>query len=83
MVSDGLSMINVDMSTTSFSIRKAKIGDRNYLGNNIHYPAGGRTGATATAATEILDAGNTSCAVPHTTFSEAFDGVTPPDLPAG
>ena len=44
MVSDGLSMMNAQMSSTSFKLGKVKIGDRNYLGNNIHFPAGGKTG---------------------------------------
>ena len=54
MVSDGLSMINIEMSTTSFKISKVKIGDRNYLGNNIHYPAGGRTGANCLLGTKAM-----------------------------
>ena len=52
------------------------------IGNRL-VAAGGKTAATPTAATEVLDAATASCAEPTTTFSEAFDGVTPPALPAG
>src|SRR5262249_34247185 len=45
MVSDGLSIINADFSSTSFRVTRASIGSRSHLGNNIAYPAGGRTGA--------------------------------------
>src|SRR5262249_48956954 len=44
--------------------------------------AGGSSGSAATASTEVLASG-ASCADPTTTFSENFDGVTPPALPAG
>ena len=49
MVSDGLSMINTHMSATSFQLAEAKIGDNNYLGNDIFYPPNGRTGANVPA----------------------------------
>ena len=45
--------------------------------------AGGSDGTSSTARTEVLDAGSASCVNPTTTFSENFDGVTPPALPAG
>ena len=49
MVSDGLSMINTHMSATSFQLAEAKIGDNNYLGNDIFYPPNGKTGANVPA----------------------------------
>lgn len=54
MVSDGLSMINVEMSSSSFRICQTRIGDRNYLGNNIHYPPGGRTGENVLLGTKTM-----------------------------
>ena len=54
MVSDGLSMINAHMSSSSFKLSKVKIGDRNYLGNNIHYPAEGKTGANCLLGTKVM-----------------------------
>ena len=39
MVADGLSLLNADFSGTSFRVVRASIGPRNFLGNNIAYPA--------------------------------------------
>jgi non-ribosomal peptide synthetase-like protein len=54
MVSDGLSMINTHMSATSFQLAEAKIGDNNYLGNDIFYPPNGRTGANVLLGTKAM-----------------------------
>ncbi|MDC7784835.1 amino acid adenylation domain-containing protein [Rhodoplanes sp. TEM] len=54
MVSDGLSMINLEMSASSFRLCHTRIGDNNYLGNNIHYPPGGRTGANVLLGTKVM-----------------------------
>src|SRR5439155_2971423 len=44
MVSDGLTMGNALMSSSSFRLGTVRIGDHNYLGNRIYYPADGKTG---------------------------------------
>src|SRR3954462_6286824 len=54
MVSDGLSMINTQMSATSFRIEETRIGDNNYLGNDIFYPPNGHTGANCLLATKVM-----------------------------
>jgi non-ribosomal peptide synthetase-like protein len=54
MVSDGISMINMHMSASSFRLMPTRIGERNYLGNDIHYPPGGRTGANCLLATKVM-----------------------------
>jgi non-ribosomal peptide synthetase-like protein len=54
MVSDGLSMINMYQSSSSFRLAKTRIGDHNYLGNNIHYPPDGRTGANCLLGTKVM-----------------------------
>ena len=54
MVSDGLSMINVHMSATSFELAETKIGENNYLGNDIFYPPNGRTGANVLLGTKTM-----------------------------
>ncbi|GAA1122805.1 Pls/PosA family non-ribosomal peptide synthetase [Streptomyces javensis] len=54
MVSDGLSMANAEYSSTSFRTAQAAIGSHNYLGNNIVYPAGGRTGDNCLLATKAM-----------------------------
>jgi non-ribosomal peptide synthetase-like protein len=54
MVSDGLSMINMHMSNSSFRLANARIGEDNYLGNDIHFPPGGRTGPNCLLATKVM-----------------------------
>ena len=66
---------------SSLNVPRAWIGGT-AIGNTL-VAAGGRNDSTPLATTEVLDAGAASCADPTTTFSEDFDGVTPPALPAG
>ncbi|MEU6817963.1 Pls/PosA family non-ribosomal peptide synthetase [Streptomyces sp. NPDC046860] len=54
MVADGLSVINADYSATSFKVSRATIGAHNFLGNNIAYPTGGRTGENCLLATKVM-----------------------------
>ncbi|MFI5688072.1 Pls/PosA family non-ribosomal peptide synthetase [Streptomyces sp. NPDC051636] len=54
MVADGLSVLNAEFSSTSFRVSRASIGPRNFLGNNIAYPAGGRTGENCLLATKVM-----------------------------
>jgi non-ribosomal peptide synthetase-like protein len=54
MISDGLKMINMQMSATSFRLVESKIGDNNFLGNFISYPPNGRTGTDVLFGTKTL-----------------------------
>ena len=54
MVADGLSIVNDDFSSTSFRVSRVSIGPRNFLGNRIAYPAGGRTGDNCLLATKVM-----------------------------
>ncbi|MCC2097703.1 MAG: amino acid adenylation domain-containing protein [Hyphomicrobiales bacterium] len=54
MASDGLSMINLHMSSAFFSLQHAAIGPNCYLGNDIHFPPDARTGANCLLATKVL-----------------------------
>jgi non-ribosomal peptide synthetase-like protein len=54
MVADGLSIVNAEFSSTSFRLRRVSIGPHNFLGNNIVYPAGGRTGDNCLLATKVM-----------------------------
>lgn len=54
MASDALSMINTEMSASSFRVMPVKIGAHNYLGNSLHYPAGGRTGDNCLIGTKTM-----------------------------
>src|SRR5437867_7174902 len=52
MVADGLVMINDEVSSTSFCVTRASIGPRNFVGNDVAYPAGGKTGDNCLLATK-------------------------------
>ncbi len=54
IVSDGLSIMNAEFSSSSFRVVPAGIGARNFLGNNIAYPAGSRTGDDCLLATKAM-----------------------------
>jgi non-ribosomal peptide synthetase-like protein len=54
MVADGLSVLNAEYSSTSFRVSRVSIGARNFLGNHIAYPVGGRTGDNCLLATKVL-----------------------------
>jgi non-ribosomal peptide synthetase-like protein len=54
MVADGLSIINAEFSSTSFRLSRTSIGADNFLGNNVAYPTGGRTGANCLLATKVM-----------------------------
>ncbi len=54
IVSDGLSMNSAETSSSSFKLRKVKIGARNFLGNNIQFPAGAATGANVLLGTKVM-----------------------------
>jgi non-ribosomal peptide synthetase-like protein len=54
MVSDGLMMINAAMSSSSFALRRVRLGAATYLGNNVNYPAAGMTGANCLLATKVM-----------------------------
>jgi non-ribosomal peptide synthetase-like protein len=54
MVSSGIRMMNLELSSTSFRACRAAIGEDNFLGNEIYYPAGGRTGKNCLLATKAM-----------------------------
>ncbi len=54
MVSDGLFMINTHKSATAFRLEHTKIGENNFLGNNIYFPPDGRTGANCLLGTKVM-----------------------------
>ncbi|MGH1480968.1 MAG: Pls/PosA family non-ribosomal peptide synthetase [Geminicoccales bacterium] len=54
MVSDGLQMLNANMSTSSFKVSTCELGDNNYLGNAIFYPAESRTGDNCLLGTKVM-----------------------------
>ncbi len=54
MVCDALSIINADFSSTSFRVSRVSIGAHNFLGNDLAFPAGARTGDNCLLATKVL-----------------------------
>ncbi|WP_081615328.1 Pls/PosA family non-ribosomal peptide synthetase [Rhizobium freirei] len=54
MVSDGLYMINIHKSASTFRLEHTKVGERNYFGNNIFYPPDGRTGENCLLGTKVM-----------------------------
>jgi non-ribosomal peptide synthetase-like protein len=54
MVCDGLSMINADFSNTSFRVSPVFVGERNFVGNDVAFPARARTGDNCLLATKVM-----------------------------
>jgi non-ribosomal peptide synthetase-like protein len=54
MIADGLSVAHADYSGSSFRLSGASIGRRNFFGNRVVYPAGGRTGDNCLLATKTM-----------------------------
>ena len=54
MAADGLSIINADFSSTSFRLSRVSIGAENFLGNQIAYPAQGKTGDNCLLASKVM-----------------------------
>jgi non-ribosomal peptide synthetase-like protein len=54
MVSDGISMVSVDFSSSSFRLADTRIGADNFLGNDIVYPAQSRVGDNCLLATKVM-----------------------------
>ena len=52
LVSDGLRMLNMEISATSFQLRQIHMPPDTYIGNLVHYPAGSRVGADCLIATK-------------------------------
>ena len=54
MVSDGLSVVNAEFSSSSFRVVPATVGTGNFVGNDIVYPADARTGDNCLFATKVM-----------------------------
>jgi non-ribosomal peptide synthetase-like protein len=54
IVSDGLSIMNAQYSNTSFRVVGVGIGENNFFGNDIAYPAGARVGSNVLFATKVM-----------------------------
>jgi non-ribosomal peptide synthetase-like protein len=54
MISDGLTLANVDYSSTSFRVGRVSVGRRNFLGNHITVPVSSRVGDNCLIATRAM-----------------------------
>ena len=54
MISDGLTLANVDYSSTSFRMGRVSVGRRNFLGNHITMPVSSRVGDNCLIATRAM-----------------------------
>jgi non-ribosomal peptide synthetase-like protein len=54
MVSDGLVMMNLDYSATSFTCSRVAVGAGSFLGNDVHVPAQARLGDNCLLATKVM-----------------------------
>ena len=54
MVSDGLSVINANFSSTSFTVTPVAVGARSFLGNNVLYPSKNRMGDDCLYGTKVM-----------------------------
>ncbi|GAA0932463.1 Pls/PosA family non-ribosomal peptide synthetase [Pseudonocardia zijingensis] len=93
MISDGLSISNIDYTSTSFRVRRAVIGERSFLGNHVCYPAGSRAGNNCLIATKAMVPvdgpvrtgvgllGSPSFEIPRSVQRDSrFDHLTRPDV---
>ena len=54
IVADGLTLMNDEVSSTSFRISRAAVGPDNFVGNDVNYPPGGRTGDNCLLGTKAM-----------------------------
>src|SRR5215211_3522432 len=54
MVADGLILVNDEVSSTSFRVSRVAVGPHNFVGNDVTYPAGGKTGDNVLLGTKVL-----------------------------
>ena len=54
LVSDGLTMMNLDYSATAFTVSAVSVGRHSFLGNDVRIPAQARLGPDCLLATKVL-----------------------------
>jgi non-ribosomal peptide synthetase-like protein len=54
MVADGLSVMNADFSSTSFTVSRVSIGASSFLGNAVAYPPEAKVGDDVLLATKVM-----------------------------
>ena len=54
LISDGFSLINADVSSSSFRLRKVSVGANSFIGNNVFYPADSKVGDNCLLGTKAM-----------------------------
>jgi len=54
MAASGLILVNDEVSSSSFRVSRVAIGPRNFVGNDVVYPAGGRTDDNVLLGTKVM-----------------------------
>src|SRR5216683_579484 len=54
MVASGLILVNDEVSSSSFRVSRVAIGPHNFVGNDVTYPVGGRTGDNVLLGTKVM-----------------------------
>lgn len=54
MAASGLVLVNDEVSSSSFCVSRAAVGPRNFVGNDVVYPANGRTGDNILLGTKVM-----------------------------
>jgi non-ribosomal peptide synthetase-like protein len=54
LISDGLSIVNTDFSSTSFRVSAVSLGARSFFGNMIAYPSQAKVGDNCLLATKVM-----------------------------
>lgn len=54
LISDGISMINAQVSNTSFRLSRVAVGSNSFIGNNVLYPADAKVGENCLLATKVM-----------------------------
>jgi non-ribosomal peptide synthetase-like protein len=54
LISDAFSIVNINYSSSSFTVGHARIGEQNFLGNSVILPAASRIGDNCLLATKVM-----------------------------
>ena len=94
MVSDGLAMMNCQMSSTSFRLGAVHIRENSFVGNIVHYPPDGKTGENCLLASRVMIPidgpvrenvgllGSPAFEIPRSVERDKFEGADDPNFVA-
>ena len=92
MVSDGLAMMNCQMTSTSFRLGQVHIRENSFVGNIVHYPSDGKTGENCLLASRVMIPidgpvrenvgllGSPAFEIPRSVERDKFEGADDPEF---